>query len=419
MAGTVKTRQPRLRASCDGCFLAKVKCSKTRPVCSRCLACGLLCNYSPSSRSGKPKPDNHGAHSNPPHNQPMRALMDNKSMEAFMQMTHDNNMYPLQTSWPTPPTSTVEDTMSRNPSITSGFPLLGVNESTMNEQGPMSAPPELYSGIPWDPSTDIAGTTFSEMSIPATHMQGPHGRSHSFDATMRMTTPIGIPMAWGGPTSHEMFPYSQVQTPTTIAPNYFPSPATTPMVQPIQSYQQSGGQCVCFVACLQSLMNLHNMSINTQPNLRAVIHFNQKAIDGCSTMLACSICLSKPHVDTTPILLATIIGKIASVYKSTVELYSESGTMPMLEGQLGDNIGDISLGTYQQSGGAKWANMNLLVFELHKLQDLFARFRDVCKDVPVDEPDMLKAVISYAGQNIDSIVGAVDHRINNTTFAVA
>lgn len=45
--------KPRLRASCDGCFLAKVKCSKLRPVCSRCLTVGLHCRYSPSSRAGK------------------------------------------------------------------------------------------------------------------------------------------------------------------------------------------------------------------------------------------------------------------------------------------------------------------------------------------------------------------------------
>jgi hypothetical protein len=43
--------RPRLRASCDGCFLAKVKCSKGRPICSRCLSVGLICQYSPSSRA--------------------------------------------------------------------------------------------------------------------------------------------------------------------------------------------------------------------------------------------------------------------------------------------------------------------------------------------------------------------------------
>jgi hypothetical protein len=40
--------KPRLRTTCDGCFLAKVKCSKARPVCSRCLIVGLFCKYSPS-----------------------------------------------------------------------------------------------------------------------------------------------------------------------------------------------------------------------------------------------------------------------------------------------------------------------------------------------------------------------------------
>ncbi|KAI1355173.1 hypothetical protein F5Y01DRAFT_199764 [Xylaria sp. FL0043] len=419
MAGTAKIRQPRLRASCDGCFLAKVKCSKTRPVCSRCLACGLICNYSPSSRSGKPKPDHHNSHSNPQHNQPMRALMDNKSMEAFMHMAHDNNMYPLQTSWPTPPASNVEDSISRSQSITSGFPLLGVNESTMSEQGPMSAPPELYSGIPWDPSTDITGTTFSDISVPATHMQGLHGRSHSFDATMRMTTPIGVPMTWGGPTPQEMFPYSQVQTPTTIGPNYFPSPATTPMIQPTQSYQQSGGNCACFVACLQSLLNLHNVSIHALPDYRSAINCNQKAIDGCSAMLACASCLSKPHVDTATMLIATVIGKIASVYRLMAELYFDSGTMSMLESPLGDHMEDMSLGPYQHNRGAKWPDTAFLGFELHKLQGLFARFRDVCKDAPLDEPDMLQAVISYAGRNIDSTVSVVDQRMNNTAFAIA
>src|SRR5271163_1125846 len=52
-----KPQHSKLRASCDTCFLAKVKCSKTRPICSRCLSCGADCNYSPSSRAGKPKSD--------------------------------------------------------------------------------------------------------------------------------------------------------------------------------------------------------------------------------------------------------------------------------------------------------------------------------------------------------------------------
>ncbi|KAL8720158.1 MAG: hypothetical protein Q9225_002946 [Loekoesia sp. 1 TL-2023] len=41
------------RASCDGCYLAKVKCTKERPICPRCKNLGLECKYSPSQRAGK------------------------------------------------------------------------------------------------------------------------------------------------------------------------------------------------------------------------------------------------------------------------------------------------------------------------------------------------------------------------------
>lgn len=50
-----KPESPRLRASCDGCYLSKVRCTKEIPGCSRCLNHGVLCKYSPSQRIGKPR----------------------------------------------------------------------------------------------------------------------------------------------------------------------------------------------------------------------------------------------------------------------------------------------------------------------------------------------------------------------------
>jgi hypothetical protein len=46
-------RAKKLRASCDACYLAKVKCSKSRPLCKRCLVLGTNCTYSPSARLGR------------------------------------------------------------------------------------------------------------------------------------------------------------------------------------------------------------------------------------------------------------------------------------------------------------------------------------------------------------------------------
>ncbi|KAI4185188.1 MAG: hypothetical protein L6R41_004274 [Letrouitia leprolyta] len=45
----------KLRASCDSCYLAKVKCTKETPTCSRCLDHNTMCKYSPSQRTGKPR----------------------------------------------------------------------------------------------------------------------------------------------------------------------------------------------------------------------------------------------------------------------------------------------------------------------------------------------------------------------------
>jgi hypothetical protein len=53
--GSVQTQMKnRLRASCDACSRAKVKCDKKRP-CSRCGTMGICCNYSVSMRTGHAK----------------------------------------------------------------------------------------------------------------------------------------------------------------------------------------------------------------------------------------------------------------------------------------------------------------------------------------------------------------------------
>jgi len=49
-----KDRKLKLRASCDACAASKVKCSKNRPICTRCSANGMQCVYGVSRKHGKP-----------------------------------------------------------------------------------------------------------------------------------------------------------------------------------------------------------------------------------------------------------------------------------------------------------------------------------------------------------------------------
>ncbi|KAL7623784.1 hypothetical protein AAE478_005337 [Parahypoxylon ruwenzoriense] len=50
-------RQPKLRASCDACGAAKLKCDRGQPECGRCVSYGISCLYGISRKKGKPPRD--------------------------------------------------------------------------------------------------------------------------------------------------------------------------------------------------------------------------------------------------------------------------------------------------------------------------------------------------------------------------
>ena len=51
---STSSRTPKLRDSCDACAVAKVRCSKKRPTCTRCGKRGLTCEYVATKRAGRP-----------------------------------------------------------------------------------------------------------------------------------------------------------------------------------------------------------------------------------------------------------------------------------------------------------------------------------------------------------------------------
>ncbi|KAI0387179.1 hypothetical protein F5Y04DRAFT_268236 [Hypomontagnella monticulosa] len=420
MASSAKARQPRLRASCDGCFLAKVKCSKARPICSRCLACGIECRYSPSSRAGKPKSEHTGStHANNPQDmqQMHHGMIDDKSMAySTAHQTPTEHMFNFDAGWTTPPTP-VDGHMSRNPSISTGLALLGVEDRPMGEQDPMSAPPEMYStSIPWTPPTDLSCTTFSDIPATAGPMHGGQIRSQSFDLSM------SAPITWTDPVAQEMLSYGQVQTPTSMSSNYFPSPTTTPTMRPAGPRHRSssstinGGSCTCFTACLQSLQALHNASSPASPPFDFVLTLNRKAVEGCAAMLSCSKCMSRSGTQTAAMLLATVIGKITSFYNAASHSYFETSSLSMAQNNPGNNMG-VSLGVYQLNGeDGRWLELEILARELRKLEEVYSRFREVvCADFS-DIPDVTKAMISHLGQNLGSTLEVISHRRGDIPF---
>lgn len=54
MTNEQRSSQRKLKAACDQCHAAKVKCRGQRPHCSRCIDISLPCHYSFAARMGKP-----------------------------------------------------------------------------------------------------------------------------------------------------------------------------------------------------------------------------------------------------------------------------------------------------------------------------------------------------------------------------
>ncbi|KAI6296363.1 hypothetical protein MCOR28_006995 [Pyricularia oryzae] len=446
MSASAKPRQPRLRASCDGCFLAKVKCSKARPICSRCLACGIECRYSPSTRAGKPKSDhNLNQHQNSSANDisGLSPVGDDKTM-MFNTHVHGPGLYRIDTGWNTPP------------GVMNGLtPLLGVDERAAREAEMMAAASatDIYTAsMPWTPPNDLNPTThFGDTpAMVAPIPQSHHARSQSFDITM----PTNMSQWTDHQSTHDMFGYSQthIPTPSSMA-NYFPSPSSTPTLRPqvrakaasTNSINTSGNgatPCGCFTGCLQSLQALHNASSPSSPPFDVVLALNRKAVDACATILACTNCMSRSGTHTAAMLIATVMGKITAGYKSAAQNYFDSSsptnimattggggsngtsasTSPValsinsMSGNLG-NLGGclgVSLGAYQVNAeDGRWLELEILARELRKLEEVYARFRDISTDLSED-PEVSRVMISYLGQTLGSTVEVVvNHRKDN------
>jgi hypothetical protein len=269
--------------------------------------------------------------------------------------------------------------------------------------------------LPWTPPTDAAVIQYKESPVFAGHMAVPTPglRSQSFDLGMA-STPVS---AWAENCTPDFVSYGQGQAPTPASMTYFPSPSATPHIRPLPVKSKSmpagaaaaaNGACTCFTLCLQSLQALHNASSPACPPLDEVLSLNSKAVEGCATMLACSRCMRRSGTHTATMLLATVIGKITSFYKAASKSHFEENSANAAA-QNSPGLG-VSLGAYQINGNeGRRFELEILTLELRKLEELCARFREVCADLSED-PDVSRAMIKYLNSTLGSTIRVVNHR---------
>jgi hypothetical protein len=77
----------------------------------------------------------------------------------------------------------------------------------------------------------------------------------------------------------------------------------------------------------------------------------------------------------------------------------------------------VSFGAYQLQGeDGRWLELEILNRELKKLEEVYARFREVCGDLLFEDVAVSKAMIGYLGQTLGAALDLVNHRKEDLQF---
>lgn len=77
----------------------------------------------------------------------------------------------------------------------------------------------------------------------------------------------------------------------------------------------------------------------------------------------------------------------------------------------------VSLGAYQLQGeDGRWLELEILNRELKNLEEVYARFREVCGDLLFEDLAVSKAMIGYLGQTLGAALDLVNYRKEDLHF---
>lgn len=373
------SHNPKLRASCDTCFLAKVKCSKARPMCSRCLAFGAECKYSPSSRAGKQKSEHKGSR---PSKKP-RSISEDSAVSLNAEYsspppsidTEDPASYFAEPDWSTTPASEADRYESHRFVSPTLMPMYGDHTSSESSSSASNADTHdqypywahsspTYITSPYIPDADYRQREdITETSMSPTAPWVDHSNSYQFSSA--------------DPYDPRLGPMSNLFMDECLA-------RTT--------------SCYCFNACLEELQALHNFNaVPPASSFDIVLTVNQKAMETCSTTLNCSLCNSGAGSGLRTMLLGTILGRIILIYQDASRDYfgpaSEPGSRPL----------PLTFGVYRvASEDIRWMQLVIILRDLKKFKGLLTQFQKTAKGSEAEEDiEMHRAVTNRLYQSLN------------------
>lgn len=137
------------------------------------------------------------------------------------------------------------------------------------------------------------------------------------------------------------------------------------------------------------------------PPFDIVLNINREAMETCSTMLGCANCVSKSGRSISTMMLATIFGKVMSLYRAACFLRFGPSTSMQATAQL-------AFGAYTVTGeNRQLLEIEILLLELRKVETILAvyseRFRNAQAEKD-DETSVYNALTAYLDKNLHYIV---------------
>jgi hypothetical protein len=247
----------------------------------------------------------------------------------------------------------------------------------------------------FDPTFSWAGTPNTDMTSP--YMDSSlHYRSKSMD----------------GPVPQSSVPWYDHPD----AANYSQSPAG---LVPVPNVYMSNPlaknpTCNCFNTCLHALGALHNSdAISAASPFDVILTVNQKAVETCSVMLNCPICMSRSGFSSRTMFLGTILGMIIAIYQDASKNYF-GATAPDPGTGLTHQPLPLTFGSYRvASEDVRWLQMEIILRDLKKLEELFAKFQESSLKSDSDESaGMHSAVTNYLCQSLHMTTESLKNQRN-------
>ncbi|KAF2832855.1 Zn-II 2Cys6 regulatory protein [Ophiobolus disseminans] len=377
-------QKPRkMRASCDACSRAKVKCDKVRPTCHRCGNMGICCNYSPSMRLGKPRKNRNPDGSIMRDVSPAGSCGPMAPRPDMIPRTTAHNAYessPEPTDpfffGPATPEYHYQDAFmasgfegSHSPAYSEAGSL--ANGWAANEDQMMfGTPADLFTPIPQYPTTapPYAG------HVRSTSLQS---QPEMFNNINTLTSP---PL-----TSQPFFPMADPVFATSKVMASPPPMVSAPLPTPPVSATIQTHDCTQFA--FQTLNSLYappssSSSVNDLgkseglPTLDAVLSTNKSAVDKLYVLLGCP-CSNNPHFSTT---IAFTITKILSWYQAIAGVNDQCES-PVHTQMEAFTHSPLSMGDFRlQVDDEDTFRTQLILGELRKVEKLIDKFSErYCK----------------------------------------